>query len=381
MALRTALFDEHTALGAKMFQFAGWEMPLWYSTITEEHMAVRKRAGIFDVSHMGKILVEGDEAIERFDWLFTRALADPPIGKCLYSFLLDDSGCIVDDLIVTKVSERGFLVVCNAAMTGPVLDLLSRNGGASVTDLTADFACLAVQGPASPEILSSFYSGISDIKRFRAIMTRRTVPGWDAGDLEDAMPWASGIHSGDDSEGINLLVSRTGYTGEDGFEIITGNEHARGLWRQILEIGGEKVSPCGLGARDTLRLEMCYLLSGHDFDGSQTPLEAGEEKAVDWNRDFRGKEALLKQKREVYPRLVPFISVGSGVPREGYGIYMPAKEEIGRVTSGTISPLLKKGIGMGYVVQEHSSPGSVLYYGAAERRIEASVVEKPFLMR
>lgn len=366
-----------------MFEFSGWDMPLWYSTITKEHMAVRKSAGIFDVSHMGKILVEGEGTAERLDWLFTRSLAGSRIGRCLYSFLLDNSGHIIDDLIVTRVSDKGFLVICNAARRATVFDWLSKNGGgASVTDLTSKYACLAVQGPASGEIMSGIADPeISKIKRFSAVKTKLRLADSEPFGLGEEMPWAFGIASNTDSEGIDALISRTGYTGEDGFEIIMDGGKACDLWNRIMKVGGERIMPCGLGARDTLRLEMCYLLSGHDFDGGQTPLEVGEEKALDWNHDFRGKEVLLKQRGEAYIRLVPFISESGGVPREGYGIYLPEKEKIGRVTSGTLSPVLKKGIGVGYVGQEYSSPGTALYYGAGERRIEAAVVEKPFLKR
>jgi len=383
VALRTPLYDEHIALGAKMFEFSGWEMPLWYGTITQEHMAVRSSAGIFDVSHMGKILAEGEEGMERLDWLFTRSLTGSRKGRALYSFLLDDSGHIIDDLIATRVSEHGFLIVCNAAKREAVLHWLSANvGGASVTDMTVGLACLAVQGPSSGEIVSGITDlDIYEMKRFKATKTRMRIVDTEREDAGEEMHWASGIEAETEPKGAEALISRTGYTGEDGFEIIMNARTARELWKRILDTGGQRIRPCGLGARDTLRLEMCYLLSGHDFDGGQTPLEAGEDKAIDWNHDFRGKEALLRQRQEEYPRLVAFISVGSGVPREGYEIFSLEKERIGRITSGTLSPVLKKGVGMGYVGEEYSSPGTTLYYGIGGRRIEAVVVEKPFLKR
>ena len=382
MALRTPLYDEHTALGAKMFEFSGWEMPLWYGTITQEHMAVRGSAGVFDASHMGKILVEGEVSMDRLDLLFTRPLTGSREGRCLYSFLLDDSGHIIDDLIVTRISDRGFLVICNAAKRDAVHNWLSANGGgASATDLTSEYACLAIQGPSSRSIMSEITDlDLSKMKRFSAAKTRIQIADSERQDIDEEISWASGIEVGTDSEGIDAIISRTGYTGEDGFEIILNARAARNFWKRILKAGSERIKPCGLGSRDTLRLEMCYLLSGHDFDGGQTPLEAGEEKAVDWNHDFRGKEALLRQKEGKYLRLVAFISTG-GVPREGYDIYSPGNERIGRVTSGTLSPVLKKGIGMGYVGEEYSSPGATLYYGIGDRKVKAAVIEKPFLKR
>jgi len=382
---RTVLYDRHVALGAKMFEFGGWEMPLWYTSIGEEHLAVRNDVGIFDASHMGKILVTGEGAAEDLGHLVTRNLSKYLPGKCVYAHLLDEQGRILDDLIVTKLSQDSFFVVCNASTRPKVIDWISGRGMPfRFTDMTGDFSCLAVQGPKAAELMSRIASpAVLGLKRYHGGLTMLGLPGDMKGDGQ-AFSWGEKVSLLTDRNmgGATAFVTRTGYTGEDGFEIFASSADTGFVWDGLLRIGTDLgIRPIGLGARDTLRLEMCYLLSGHDFDGSQTPLQADAEFAVDWDHGFIGKETLERQRTEEYSRLVAFASVGKGVPRGGYQLLSESGERIGKSTSGTMSPSLRIGIGMGYVPSGYAKAGTKISYEVGSRSVEAKVVEKPFLKK
>ena len=383
MADRTPLYDRHTAAGARMFEFGGWEMPLWYSSIRDEHLAVRGTVGLFDVSHMGKILVRGAGA--DLEKLLTRSVVKRSSGKCIYALLLDDCGRIIDDLIALKISQDCHFVVCNASMRNKVLRWMAEKAGSlELVDLTSEYSCIAVQGPKASALIDKIADhSATTLGRYHGAFTMLRFPHGRRGD-KTLFDWSKPISqvTEDDSNGIAAVVTRTGYTGEDGFELFTSAADAGFVWDELLRIGEIfSVKPAGLGARDTLRLEMCYLLSGHDFDGTQTPLQAGAGFAVDWDHDFIGKGSLDAQKAEDYSRLAAFESVGKGIPREGYRLLSGAGEEIGRSTSGTMSPSLNIGIGMGYLPARHSAPGTKIFYEVGTRNVEARVVERPFLKK
>ena len=388
MANRTPLYEVHGALNARMFEFGSWEMPLWYTSIVDEHMAVRNALGIFDASHMGKLLISGRDCLREFQKLVTRDLEKYAPGRCVYSHLLDGDGRIIDDSIVTIISEDWLLVVCNASTREKVIDWISSNRPRfDMKDITMEYCCLAVQGPKTVELLGSLMDKSKDpspldMKRYHACLTKLILPRASQ-ENGNEFSWAKEIAVGFDQMGVPALVSRTGYTGEDGIEIFARRDDTVRVWESILGLGkAHGIKPVGLGARDTLRLEMCYLLSGHDFDGTQTSLEADAEFAIDWNHDFVGKERLEEQKRSGgYRRLVAFESVGKGIPREGYAILTSSGEHIGRVTSGTMSPVFKIGIGMGYVPEKFSAGGTEISYSVGDRSVSARIVEKPFLRR
>jgi len=388
MANRTPLYEMHGALNARMFEFGGWEMPLWYTSIVDEHMTVRNAVGIFDASHMGKLLISGKECVKDFQSLVTRKLEKYAPGRCVYAHLLDGEGRIIDDMIITMISSDRLFVVCNAATRGKVVDWISSNSPRfDLKDVTMEYCCLAIQGPRMVELLDAVLDKSKDpspldMRRYHACLTKLTLPRASREKM-DEFSWARGIAIGFDSPGIPAVVSRTGYTGEDGIEIFAMREDTLQVWKSLLELGKTHgMKPIGLGARDTLRLEMCYLLSGHDFDGSQTPLEADAEFAIDWDHEFVGKERLEEQKRSGgYRRLVAFESVGKGIPREGYRLLSSSGKIIGSVTSGTMSPMLKVGIGMGYVPEEFSKPGTEIAYSVGEKSIAARIVKKPFLKK
>ncbi|MEM4265183.1 MAG: glycine cleavage system aminomethyltransferase GcvT [Thermoplasmata archaeon] len=388
MANRTPLYETHGALNARMFEFGGWEMPLWYTSIVDEHMTVRNAVGIFDASHMGKLLVSGRDCLTEFERLVTRKLEKYAPGRCVYAHFLDGDGRIIDDTIVTVISRDQLFVVCNASTRGRVIDWIAMSRPKfELKDITTEYSCLAVQGPKTVELLGAIMDKSRepsplDMKRYHACLTKLTLPRA-SHENKNEFSWARGIEMGFDTPGLPALVSRTGYTGEDGIEIFARRDDTVRVWESILDLGKTHgIKPIGLGARDTLRLEMCYLLSGHDFDGSQTPLEADAEFAIDWDHDFVGKSVLEEQKRKGgYRRLVAFASVEKGIPREGYRILSSSGEDIGRVTSGTMSPILKTGIGMGYVPERFSAPGTEISYSVGERSVGAKVVEKPFLKK
>lgn len=379
MAERTPLYDSHVAAGAKMFEFGGWDMPIWYSSIQQEHMTVRNSVGVFDVSHMGKFLVKGSG----FEKLITRPLSKQAPGKCVYALMLDELGRIMDDLIVLKISDEVSFVVCNASMRRQVAQWMRVKGTAlEIADMTPDLCCIAVQGPKAVDLLKKMADpAITSLGRYHGAYTMLRFPHGPKG---EPFVWGGPISAVAESDlnGIPAIVTRTGYTGEDGFEIFASSAVTPFIWDGLLRLGADLlVSPAGLGARDTLRLEMCYLLSGHDFNGTQTPLQADIGFAVDWAHDFIGRGRLEEQKGGDFDRLAAFETVGKGIPREGYPLASVSGDRIGAATSGTMSPSLRTGIGMGYVPASSSLPGTKILYLVGTRSVEAKVAAKPFLKK
>lgn len=391
--LKTPLYDQHVRLGAKIIPFAGWEMPVQYSSIIEEHQAVRKAAGIFDVSHMGDILIRGPGAKELLARLLTNNVEDLPVGKGIYGHLLNEEGRIIDDSLVYHYEEGAYLMVPNAATKERVLAWIRAHASTQeIVDVSARIACIALQGPKAKDILEGItFTDLSSMKRNSAELSElfadpdvtegiigRYQPAGFLCDIVARMcrPSTKG------QLGFNetAFLCRTGYTGEDGFEILVENAAAPVLWQILLKVGeGYGLKPCGLGARDTLRLEMGYLLSGTDFDGSQTTLQTGPPWVLKLQRDFIGKEMLLKQKAaDDFPRLVCLEFLGKGIPRHGYEIVLDG-EVLGKVTSGTMSPCLKKGIAMGYVLPPAHKEGTEVEIIIRGASVKAKVVRPPFI--
>jgi aminomethyltransferase len=335
---RTPLYERHAALGARLVPFAGWEMPVQYSGIGDEHRAVRTRAGVFDVSHMGELRIAGDGAHEYLQARLSNDLDRIDAGQAQYTLLTNDSGGIVDDLIVYRRGDDDYLLVVNAGNVGPDHDAL-----AETEDVSADWAYLAVQGPEALERL-----GV-EIEPFAF--------------REDV-----------EVLGVRCLVAGTGYTGERGCELGCAPDDAVTLWDAILDQG---IEPCGLGARDTLRLEVCYPLHGNDISPERTPIEAGLGWACALDKDFTGVGVLRRQKEEgPAERLVAFVMKDPGIPRQGMSVV-----EGGEVTSGTLSPLLGVGIGLGYVRAKLAEPDTGVTIDLRGRPRRARIVRKPFYKR
>lgn len=380
---RTPLHEEHVALGAKMVWFAEWDMPIQYTTIIDEHMTVRSRSGAFDVSHMGDFIIKGKHAGLVMDTVCTNEVQCQPAGRCVYAHILDDQGRILDDTIVTVLGEDEFFMVPNAATTQRMRKWVEGHiHGQEFHDESRDIACIAVQGPTAKDVLAQltsadldslkfFWAGFARLDRLPAVASEpKTVL------LKDRRLMNS------PGEGIRALVSRTGYTGEDGFEILIENADAVAVWRAVLEKGSSfGLKPVGLGARDTLRLEKSLLLSGTDFDGAQTSLQTGPGWVIDWKHDFIGKQPLIQQKASgSYDKLVCMMAEDRGIPRHGYEILINGSK-VGQVTSGTLSPVLKKGIAMGYVPVAMAKPGSQVHIKVRDTLVPAEIVKPPFVKR
>ena len=363
---RTHLYNFHQQ-NAKMTLFAGFEMPLWYKGIIPEHLAVRNSVGIFDITHMGRAIIEGPEAEKFLNYVSTNDVSKLTSLSAQYSTLCNEKGGIIDDFVVSRLEEEKFLMVYNASNRAKDYEWLTMHAkkfDVKIEDVSDDIAMFAVQGPKAQETLQKISTeDLSQIGRFKC--------GWTK--LAD----------------IEVFLSRTGYTGEDGFEVFVWNspvsnpEKAMKVWSSILEAGREfDIEPCGLGARDTLRLEAGMCLYGNDIDENTTPLEARISFVVKFDKEnFIGKEALLKQKEEgIKRRRVGIKMIDRGIPRKGYGIYKDG-EKIGEITSGTFSPFLENGIGMGYVKIEHAKEGEEVTVEIRERRLKAEIVKLPFYQR
>lgn len=356
---KTPLYARHCASGARMVPFGGWEMPLEYSGIADEHMAVRERAGLFDVSHMGEIEIAGKQALDAVQRVSCNDAARLQVGQAQYSGLLTPDGTYVDDLLVYRLASQHFLLVVNAShIAADYAHIASRIGSvgdAVAVDASSRYALLAVQGPSAAQLL-------------------QTLTGVDLGSLA-----YYGFAHGEVAS-VRATISRTGYTGEDGFEIFVAPQSADRLWLAITRAGqGVGLLPCGLGARDTLRLEAAMRLHGSDIDESTTALEAGLGWTVGWHKpDFVGAEALRKQKAEgVRRKLAGFELVDAGIARPGCEVYV-GNDKVGAVTSGTRTPFLKKSIGMVYLPAELARPGIEIEVDIRGRRARAVVVPMPF---
>ncbi len=357
---RTALFDFHRELGARMTEFAGYEMPVEFGGVVEEHLTVRTKAGLFDVSHMGEFFVEGAEAVTFLQKLTPNDVSRLAVGQAQYSALTTEEGTFVDDLLVSRTGENRFLLVVNASNVQKDFEWMDsrRPPGASLSNASEDLALLALQGPQSEAILRA----LTDID-LGAMKYYRFAQGKVLGE--------------------SATVSRTGYTGEDGFEILidarVGEKVARGLLARGASSG---LAPIGLAARDTLRLEAKMALYGNDIDEGHTVLEADLEWIVKWQKgDFIGRDALVRQKEKgVERKLVGFEMVDRGIARHGYPV-LAGGSASDTVTSGSFAPYLKKNIGLAYVPTAFSAPGSEIEIEIRGRRSKAVVVPTPFYKR
>jgi aminomethyltransferase len=371
---RTPFFAKHIASGAKMVSFAGWDMPIQYTGIIEEHNAVRTSAGLFDVSHMGDLIIRGAGAKDLMKKVLTNNIDLAVPGKGIYSHILKEDGTIIDDTIVYNLGKDGYLMVPNASTKDAVLSWLKSMNvkDTEIIDVSSKIACLAIQGPKAVEIAQRITSDdVTGLKRFN-LMTASVR----SDERCEFLPYILGSGKG---EGIVCMFARTGYTGEDGFEILVDESAAGILWNALTAAGGKELTLAGLGCRDTLRLEKGMLLSGTDFNGTQTPLQTGPPWVVKWDHDFIGKRALEAQRDSgSYDVLAALSTDGKNIPRHGYDILKDGKK-IGTVTSGTMSPMLKKGIAMGYVPLSQSSIGNELEIDIRGRSAKAIVTKLPFL--
>jgi aminomethyltransferase len=343
--LHTPLHDRHVELGARMVPFAGWEMPVQYEGVIPEHRAVRTDAGVFDVSHMGELEVEGPHARDLLQGALSNDLDRLEPGQAQYTLLTNEAGGIIDDLIAYRVGDHSYLLVVNAANRAPAHDWLKEREvpGSDVRDVSDDCALLAVQGPQAIERLG----------------------------LPQAAPFTFAESSLD---GVEVMVNRTGYTGEDGCELLCMSEDAVRLWDAVL---GRGVVPCGLGARDTLRLEVCYPLHGNDIGPDTDAISAGLGWACALDKEFEGVDALRRVKADgPERRLAAFVMEEKSIPRQGMPI-----EGGGEVTSGSHSPMLGIGIGMGYVSSAQTQPETELTIDVRGRPRRARVVKKPIYKR
>jgi aminomethyltransferase len=360
MLKQIPLAEVHRALGAKMVDFGGWEMPLQYTGILEEHRAVRTAAGLFDVSHMGEIEIRGPQALDLVQWVSTNNAAKLADGQVHYSGLLYEHGGFADDILVHRVSATHFFLCVNASNQDKDYEhIASQNRwGCVVENNGSKYAQLAVQGPRAPEILQKLTAvALAEIRYYR-------------------------FRDGEVC-GRAARIARTGYTGEDGFELYLAPGDAAEVWHALLDAGREfGIKPCGLGARNTLRMEAGMALYGHEIDASITPLEAGLEWIVKWDKgDFCGRARLEKQKAEgVRRRLAGFEMRGRGIGRDGYEV-RAGGQPAGWVTSGGPSPALNKNIGMCYLPAELAQPGTAIEIMVREQPVEAVTVPIPFYRR
>ena len=379
---KTPIHDEHVKLGAKMVWFAGWDMPIQYTSIIDEHMAVRQHSGAFDVSHMGDFLIKGKDAGLLMDTICTNDVRHQPVGRCVYAHILDDQGRIQDDTIVTVLGEDEFFMVPNAATTTEMRKWVEEHiRGQDFRDMSLDLACVAVQGPTAKDVMTQLTTAdLSPLKFFWAGFVSLDKIGVGSMPMTPLLKGRSMVNG--NARGISAFVSRTGYTGEDGFEIVVENADATAVWKAVIDKGRQfGLKPIGLGARDTLRLEKALLLSGTDFDGTQTSLQTGPSWVIDWKHDFIGKKALEQQRISGgYDKLVCMMAKDKGIPRHGYEI-LAGGTRAGTVTSGTLSPVLKKGIAMGYVPSDMAKEGTELQIKVRDTLLPAEIVKPPFVRR
>ncbi len=358
---RTRFYEIHKNLGAKLVEFAGFEMPVLYSSIIDEHKNVRENVGVFDVSHMGEFLVKGEKALDFVQYVTVNNVAKLTEGKVQYSAMCYEDGGIVDDLLVYKIKDDEFMLVVNASNIDKDFEWLNSNNnfGVELVNESDEYSLLAVQGPKSKDVLQKICDKEIDLEFYSYFFANVA--------------------------GVDMLLSRTGYTGELGYELyFKGDEEiAAKVWNALFEAGKEYgISPAGLGARDSLRLEMGYCLYGNDIDKTTNPLEAGLGWITKLKKgDFIGRDALLKVKEEGLRRkLVPMISSQRAFPRHGYDISSGGKK-IGSITSGTLSPILGKPIALGYVETEFAEEGKEVNFVIRNKEIPAKVTKLPFVKK
>lgn len=361
MTKQTFLHDKHVALGAKMVDFAGWHMPVQYSSIIEEHKTVRENVGLFDVSHMGELFVYGEDALPYLNKLVPQDINKLVDKKAVYCQLTNKQGGIIDDLIIYKIEDNKYLIIVNASRIDEDLNWMIRNKlgfNVEVVNDSHNYSLLAIQGPKAVELMNKM--GVTDLPKFFSIKR---------GELFN----------------INLWISRTGYTGEDGVEIMVRNEFSEMLWDKILEFGKEfGIKPIGLGARDTLRLEAALHLYGNDLDEDTTPVEAGLSWSIprDKEEDYNGKTTILEQlKTGGRKKLVGLKMIDRGIARHGYEVYYN-DEKIGVVTSGGISPVRGDNIALAYVKPlEELKVGAKVYVKIREKLYLAEIEKRPFVKK
>ncbi len=363
MAKKTPLYDEHVKLGGKIVDYAGWLLPVQYEGLVQEHEAVRNAVGLFDVSHMGEITVKGKDALAFVDYLMTNDITKVVDNQIVYTFMCRPTGAVVDDLLVYRFGPEDFYLVVNASNTDKDYDWIMEQKGdfdVEIENISDDVGEVAIQGPLAQKVLQKLTK--TDLDKITFFTLDRKV----------------------DVNGVECMVSRTGYTGEDGFEVYTTNEGVVKVWNDLLEAGkDEGIKPVALGCRDTLRFEASLPLYGHEMGEDITPLEGGFKYFVklDKEADFIGKEALNKQWTEGLERkLAGFEMVGRGIPREGYEIQKDG-EVIGHVTTGYMSPTLKKSIGNALIKTEFTPLGTEIDIMIRNKPVKAVVISKKFLKK
>lgn len=354
----TALSEIHRTLGAKMVPFAGYNMPVQYEGVTAEHETVRNGVGVFDVSHMGEFVISGPNALALIQKIGTNDASKLKDGKAQYSCMPNNDGGIVDDLIIYRVNEEKYILVVNASNIEKDWNWISSHNdvGAEMKDVSDNYSLLAIQGPKAVEAMQSLTEvDLSNIKYYTFQIAK-----------------FAGVE--------NVIVSATGYTGSGGFEIYCTNDVVTEVWAKVFEAGADfGIKPIGLAARDTLRLEMGYCLYGNDIDDTTSPIEAGLSWITKFTKEFTNSEALRAQKRTgVERKLVAFEMQERGIPRQGYDIVDGNGNKIGNVTSGTMSPSMGIGIGLGYVPNVFTDVGSHIYIQIRKKRVPAQVVKLPF---
>lgn len=357
----TALTHKHIALGAKMVPFAGYNMPVSYSGLNEEHLTVRNAVGVFDVSHMGEFRLSGPKALDLIQRVTSNDAAKLTDGKVQYSCLPNEKGGIIDDLLVYRYNEEEYYLVVNASNIEKDWNWIAKHNteGVEMVNMSDDMSLLAVQGP-------------------RALATLQKLTTVDLAKME-YYTFTVGAMAGIEE----VIISNTGYTGAGGFELYVGNGDAEKLWDAVFEAGNEfGIKPAGLGARDTLRLEMGFCLYGNDIDDTTSPLEAGLGWITKFTKVFTNAKNLMEQKEKgVAKKLVGFEMIERGIPRHDYEIADASGKVIGRVTSGTQSPSLQKGIGMGYVEAAFSKPDTEIFVKIRDKALKAKVVKVPFIKK
>lgn len=355
---KVALNDLHESLGGKMVPFAGYNMPVRYSSDIEEHNTVRNGVGVFDVSHMGEFVLQGPDALDLIQRVTSNDACKLVDGQAQYSYFPNEDGGVVDDLLVYRFNEEKYMLVVNASNIDKDWNWVSKfnTKGVDMKNVSDSYSLFAVQGPRAAEALQKLTSvDLSEIKYYNFVVG----------------PFAGVDH---------VIISATGYTGAGGFEIYLHNDHAEAVWKQIFEAGEEfDIKPIGLGARDTLRMEMGYCLYGNDITDETSPLAAGLGWVTKFTKEFTNSAALQQQKEAgVTTKLVAFKMIDKGIPRSHYELLDMDENAIGEVTSGTMSPSLGYGIGLGYVTKENSKAGTEILVAVRKRRLKAEVVKLPF---
>jgi aminomethyltransferase len=358
---RTPLYDQHVKLGGKIVPFAGWELPVQYSGVIAEHRAVREKAGLFDVSHMGEVIVTGAEAEKAIDYLTCNDVKTLTDGKALYSAIIDENGGVVDDIIIYRFNKERFLICVNASNADKDFEWFTSHNKfqAKFENKSASYGQIALQGPAAMEVLRTFpeLRAAIDLKPFHFVEC--------------------------DLLSVPVIVARTGYTGEDGVEIFIPSNSTSDVWQALLE-NGEKLGliPAGLGARDSLRLEACYPLHGHELGDDISAIESGLGWIVKFDKgDFFGRQALMRYREQSPRSLVGFFVDDPGIARHGDKLYSSDGAEIGITTSGTRTPTIDRALGMGLVKSEFAKVGTEILAEVRGKKLKCHVVKKPFYKR